>query len=236
MKLTESYLRNIIKQELRNTLSSAGLHEAFASGMGKLYKDFVEGGFPATPEDIEASLQDESGIYEVTAVLEQLATMKQDYGKVHNKLISLVDYIVSNADKIKQAISTLKDPFDTKTKSEAMKHLEILAKSKTSLNEAYEDEEVYQVMNPQSGQMMTYDIAKDSEVSRWKQFAEQNYPEVISLFQANVPNFDKKFEQHLARTSSLGSRSISPQYAILYALVGTLRDPKGYYGPIPSSY
>jgi hypothetical protein len=110
------------------------------------------------------------------------------------------------------------------------------ALSKTSLNEAYEDEEIYQVMNPQSGQMMTYDIAKDPEVSRWKQFAEQNYPEVISLFQANVPNFDKKFEQHLARTSSLGSRSISPQYAILYALVGTLRDPKGYYGPIPSSY
>lgn len=236
MKLTESYLRSIIKQELRNTLSSAGLHEAFASGMGELYKDFVEGGFPATPEAIEASLQDESGIYEVTAVLEQLATMKQDYGKVHNKLIPLVAYIVSNADKIKQAISTLKDPFDTKTKSEAMKHLEILAKSKTSLNEAYEDEEIYQVMNPQSGQMMTYDIAKNPEVSQWKQFAEQNYPEVISLFQANVPNFDKKFEQHLARTSSLGSRSISPQYAILYALVGTLRDPKGYYGPIPSSY
>ena len=131
MKLTESMLRNIIKQELRKTLSSAGLNEVVygnrASEMGEAYKDFLDSAVPRTPEAIDASLQDTRGIYQVTDLLALLAEMKELYGGVHAKLRPLAAYVVRNADKIKQAVSTLKDPFDTSTKSEAMRHLEILA-------------------------------------------------------------------------------------------------------------
>jgi len=127
MKLTESQLRNIIKQELKKVVENTSLNEGFAQGMGELYKDFILDGIPATPEAIETSMKSEEGILEITATLAQLATMKQDYGKIHGKLKPLASYIVKNADRIKQAISTLKDPFETMTKKEAMKHLQVLA-------------------------------------------------------------------------------------------------------------